>query len=339
MSEGQKNNRKTSVRQPGDRNLALEAVRVTEAAARAASRHLGRGDEQAADRAARDAMHEALIGLHIEGTIRVGEGSKKETERLYVGERVGSGDGPVVDVGLLPLEGPTIIARGEPNGLSVIAMAESGHIVQIPSLYMDKIAVGCGLPSDLVSLDETLETNLAAVAKAKGVSVSDLVLCTLDRPRHGEMIAQARAAGARIMLIADGDLAGVVATIQPKSGVDIYMGVGGAREGVLAAAALACVGGQMQTRLVIRNDSDRGLAKTAGLDDPGQIFNITDMVSGDVTFAATGVTSGPMLQGVVSINGCPVTHSMVMRSRVGTVRYIEAHHDFAREAAPHPHQR
>ncbi len=339
MSEGQKNNRKTSVRQPGDRNLALEAVRVTEAAARAASRHLGRGDEQAADRAARDAMHEALIGLHIEGTIRVGEGSKKETERLYVGERVGSGDGPVVDVGLLPLEGPTIIARGEPNGLSVIAMAESGHIVQIPSLYMDKIAVGCGLPSDLVSLDETLETNLAAVAKAKGVSVSDLVLCTLDRPRHGEMIAQARAAGARIMLIADGDLAGVVATIQPKSGVDIYMGVGGAREGVLAAAALACVGGQMQTRLVIRNDSDRGLAKTAGLDDPGQIFNITDMVSGDVTFAATGVTSGPMLQGVVSINKCPVTHSMVMRSRVGTVRYIEAHHDFAREAAPHPHQR
>ena len=339
MSEGQKNNRKTSVRQPGDRNLALEAVRVTEAAARAASRHLGRGDEQAADRAARDAMHEALIGLHIEGTIRVGEGSKKETERLYVGERVGSGDGPVVDVGLLPLEGPTIIARGEPNGLSVIAMAESGHIVQIPSLYMDKIAVGCGLPSDLVSLDETLETNLAAVAKAKGVSVSDLVLCTIDRPRHGEMIAQARAAGARIMLIADGDLAGVVATIQPKSGVDIYMGVGGAREGVLAAAALACVGGQMQTRLVIRNDSDRGLAKTAGLDDPGQIFNITDMVSGDVTFAATGVTSGPMLQGVVSINGCPVTHSMVMRSRVGTVRYIEAHHDFAREAAPHPHQR
>lgn len=339
MSEGRKNNRKTSVRQPGDRNLALEAVRVTEAAARAASRHLGCGDEQAADRAARDAMHEALVGLHIEGTIRVGEGNREETERLYVGEQVGSGDGPVVDVGLLPLEGPTIVARGEPNGLSVIAMAEAGGILQMPSLYMEKIAVGCGLPQDIVSLDEAPAKNLAAVAKAKGVAVSDLVLCMLDRPRHAEMIAQARAAGARIMLIADGDLAGVIATTQPKSGVDIYMGTGGAREGVLAAAALVCVGGQMQTRLVIRNDGDRALAKAAGLDDPGRTFAISDMVFGDVTFAATGVTNGPMLHGVVSINGCPVTHSMVMRSRVGTVRFIEAHHDFAREAAPYPRQR
>lgn len=336
MSEGRKNKRKTSVRQPGDRNLALEAVRVTEAAARAASRHLGRGDERAADRAACDAMHEALIGLHIEGTIRVGEGCREEAERLYVGERVGSGDGPVVDVGLLPLEGPTIIARGEPNGLSVIAMAEAGGILPIPSLYMEKIAVGCGLPKDIVSLDQEPAKNLAALAKAKGVSVSDLVLCTLDRPRHSDMIAEARAAGARIMLIADGDLAGVMATIQPKSGVDIYMGTGGAREGVLAAAALACVGGQMETRLVIRNESDRNLARAAGIDDPERIFHVADMVFGDVTFAATGVTNGPMLQGVVNINGCPVTYSMVMRSRVGTVRYIEAHHDFAQESAPRP---
>ena len=339
MSEARKTRRQVSVAPFSDRNLALEAVRVTEAAARAASRHLGRGDEQAADEAARDAMHEALTGLDIEGTIRVGEGSREETERLYVGEQVGSGDGPKVDVGLLPLEGPTIIARGEPNGLSVIAMAESGAILQMPSIYMEKIAVGCGLPQDLVSLDEEPAKNLAAVAKAKGVAVSDLVLCTLDRPRHAEMIAMARAAGARIMLIADGDLAGVVATTQPKSGVDIYMGTGGAREGVLAAAALACVGGQMQARLLLRNDDDRTLAKAAGLGDPGQIFSIADMVSGDVTFAATGVTSGPMLRGVGSVNGCPVTHSMVMRSKIGTVRYIEAHHDFAREAAPRPRGR
>ena len=339
MSEGRKTRRQAVASPFADRNLALEAVRVTEAAARAASRHLGRGDEQAADGAARDAMHEALAGLDIEGTIRVGEGSREETDRLYVGEKVGSGEGPKVDVGLLPLEGPTIIARGEPNGLSVIAMAEAGGILQMPSIYMDKIAIGCGLPADLVSLDEEPAVNLAAVAKAKGVDVGDLVLCTLDRPRHAEMIAKARAAGARIMLIADGDLAGVVATTQPTSGVDIYMGTGGAREGVLAAAALACVGGQMQARLVLRNEGDRVMAKAAGLHDPGQNFSVADMVSGDVTFAATGVTSGPMLRGVGSINGCPVTHSMVMRSKVGTVRYIEAHHDFAREAVPHPRRR
>ena len=323
-------------RRPRNRNLAMSAVRVTEAAALAASRFLGRGDERAADQAARDAMHRALSVLDITGTIRVGEGSQEDSESLYVGEEVGNGTGPSVDVGLLPLEGPTIIAKGEPNGISVIAMAESGGILAMPALYMEKIAVGCGMPKDVVSLEAPPEENLKAIAKAKGVTVGDLIVCLLDRPRHAELIGQIRAAGARIMLIADGDVSGVIATTQPNSGVDVYMGIGGAREGVLAAAALACVGGRMQGRLVLRSESDRALAKSSGITDPGRIYDIDDMASGDVTFAATGVTAGAMLGGVVRIRGCPITHSMVMRSTTGTMRYIEAHHDFAREAAPWP---
>ena len=316
------------------RNLAMAAVRVTEAAALSASRFLGRGDEAAADIGARDAMHRVLSGLDIDGTIRIGEDNSAHGERLCVGEKAGTGSGASVDVALLPLEGPTIIAKGEPNGISVIAMAESGGILAVPALYMEKIAVGCGMPKDLVSLEATPEENLKAVAKAKNVDVGDLVVCLLDRPRHAELIGQVRAAGARIMLIADGDVSGVIATTQPSSGVDIYMGIGGAREGVLAAAALVCAGGCMQGRLVLRNESDRALAKSSGIADPTHIYNVDDMASGDVTFAATGVTTGAMLRGAVRVRGCPITHSMVMRSTTGTMRYIEAHHDFAREVAP-----
>jgi fructose-1,6-bisphosphatase II / sedoheptulose-1,7-bisphosphatase len=318
------------------RNLAMAAVRVTEAAALSASRFLGRGDEVAADIGARDAMHRALSGLDINGAIRIGEDSSEHGERLCAGEKAGTGNGPSVDVGLLPLEGPTIIAKGEPNGISVIAMAESGGILSVPKLYMEKIAVGGGMPKDLVSLEATPEENLVALAKTKRVEVADLVVCILDRPRHAELIGQIRAAGARIMLIADGDVSGVIATTQPSSGVDIYMGIGGAREGVLAAAALACAGGRMHGRLVLRSESDRALAISSGIKDLTHIYDVNDMASGDVTFAATGVTPGAMLRGVVRVHGCPITHSMVMRSTTGTMRYIEAHHDFSREAAPLP---
>jgi len=315
------------------RNLAMEAVRVTEAAALAASRFLGRGDEQAADRAAVDAMHAALLGLTIDGVIRIGEGGKDEVERLYVGEKIGTGEGPEVDVALMPLEGATIIAKGEPNGISVIAISEKGGFGEMPALYMDKIAVGGGLPADVISLDAEPAVNLKALAQAKGVKVGEIVACVLDRPRHRDLIAKVREAGARILLIADGDVSGVVSTIWPESGIDIYMGIGGAREGVLAAAALACVGGQMQGRLVIRNDDERLLASTYGIADPKRLYTATDMAGGDVTFAATGVTGGPMLNGVKRRHGAMMTHSLVVRSRTGNLHFIEAFHDFGRVSA------
>ncbi len=315
------------------RNLALEAVRVTEAAALAASRLMGRGDDQAADQAAVDAMHEALKVLAFTGTIRIGEGGEGESAKLYVGETVGTGEGPRVDVAAMPLEGQTIIAKGEPNALSVIAMAEGGGFLNIPDIYMDKIAVGGGLPEDVVDLDEGPAKNLRKLAKAKGVEVGDLVVCILDRPRHNDLIARTRDAGARIMLIRDGDVAGVIATTQPESGVDIYMGIGGAPQGVLAAAALSCVGGQMHGRLVVRNDEDKAQADRCGITDFDKKYGVPDMAQGDVTFAATGVTSGAMLAGVRRHRGIAVTQSMVMRSRTGTLRYIEAHHLLGRLGA------
>ncbi len=312
------------------RNLALEAVRVTEAAALAASRLMGRGDDQAADQAAVDAMHEALKVLAITGTVRIGEGEEGESPKLYVGEKVGAGEGPQVDVAAMPLEGRTIIAKGEPNALSVIAIAEGGGFLKTPNIYMEKIAVGGGLPEDVVDLEEEPAKNLKELAKAKGVGVGDLVVCILDRPRHNELIAKTREAGARIMLIRDGDVAGVIATTQPESGVDIYMGIGGAPQGVLAAAALSCVGGQMHGRLVVRNDEERKQASSCGITDLDIKYGVPDMAQGDVTFAATGVTSGAMLAGVRRHHGVAVTQSMVMRSRTGTLRYIEAHHLLAR---------
>ena len=322
-----------------DRNLALEAVRVTEAAALAASRLMGRGDEKAADQAAVDAMRRALNSLHIEGTVRIGEGERDEAPMLYIGEEVGGGDGPKIDIALDPLEGTTITAKGGPNALAVIAMAEEGGFLNAPDTYMQKIAVGGGLPAGVVDLDEDTGANLKNLAKAKGVDVSDIVACILDRPRHEEIIAKTREAGARISLIGDGDVSGVIATAQADSGVDIYMGVGGAPEGVLAAAALRCIGGQMQGRLVFRNEDERQRGIRWGIEDFGQKYELDELAGGEVMFAATGVTDGAMLRGVRRYKDGATTHSLVMRSKSGTLRYIEGEHNFTRKTGFDPADR
>jgi len=313
-----------------DRNLALEVVRVTEAAALSASLLMGRGDEKAADQAAVDAMRRALNSLAIEGTVVIGEGERDEAPMLFIGEKVGSG-GPRVDIALDPLEGTTITAKGGHNALAVVAMAAEGGFLNAPDVYMDKIAIGVGLPEGVVDLDEKPEHNLRELAKAKKVEVADIVVCILDRPRHAELIARVRAAGARIMLISDGDVSGVIATSQADSGVDIYLGSGGAPEGVLAAAALRCIGGQMQGRLLFRSDDERARAKKWGISDLNRKYGMLDMAKGDVMFAATGVTDGAMLRGVRRFRAGATTHSMVMRSKTGTVRIIEAHHNFERK--------
>ncbi|MGH6892071.1 MAG: class II fructose-bisphosphatase [Dongiaceae bacterium] len=310
-----------------DRNLALEAVRVTEAAALAASRLMGRGDEKAADQAAVDAMRSALNSLAIEGTVVIGEGERDEAPMLYIGEQVGAG-GPKIDIALDPLEGTTITAKGAQNALAVVAMAEAGGFLNAPDVYMDKIAVGPGLPDHLVDLDAGPEENLKQLAKAKQMDIPDLVACILDRPRHTELISRVRAAGARIMLISDGDVSGVISTARPDSGVDIYMGSGGAPEGVLAAAALRCIGGQMQGRLLFRNDDERGRARRLGISDLNRKYGLQELAKGDVMFAATGVTDGTMLKGVRRSANLATTHSMVMRSKSGTVRVIEAQHNW-----------
>jgi fructose-1,6-bisphosphatase II / sedoheptulose-1,7-bisphosphatase len=314
-----------------DRNLALEAVRVTEAAALSASRLMGRGDEKAADQAAVDAMRQALNSLSIEGTVVIGEGERDEAPMLFIGETVGTGQGPKIDIALDPLEGTTITAKGAANALAVLAMADDGGFLNAPDVYMDKIAVGGGLPDGVVDLDAGPAENLANLARAKNMDVADLVVCILDRPRHAELIAKVRAAGARIMLIGDGDVSGVMATSDPETGIDIYMGSGGAPEGVLAAAALRCIGGQMQGRLLFRNDDERGRAHRLGISDLNRKYTMMDMAHGDVMFAATGVTNGSMLKGVRRVPGGAFTHSVVMRSKTGTVRYVEAKHDFTRK--------
>jgi len=314
-----------------DRNLALEAVRVSEVAALSASRLMGRGDEKAADQAAVDAMRTALNGLTIDGTVVIGEGERDEAPMLYIGEKVGTGHGPKIDIALDPLEGTTITAKGGGNALAVLAMADAGGFLNAPDVYMEKIAIGGGLPEDLVHIDEEPATNLKNLAQAKKADIADLVVCILDRPRHSDLIAKVRAAGARIMLIGDGDVSGVIATSSPETGIDIYMGSGGAPEGVLAAAALRCIGGQMQGKLLFRNDDERGRARRLGITDLDRIYSLLDLAHGDVMFAATGVTNGTMLKGVRRFPGGATTHSVVMRSRTGTVRYIEAKHDLTRK--------
>ncbi len=314
-----------------DRNLALEVVRVTEAAALAASLQMGRGDERMADQVAVDAMRNALNSLDIAGTVVIGEGERDEAPMLYIGEEVGTGNGPKIDIALDPLEGTTITAKGLTNSLAVIAMAEHDGFLNSPDVYMDKIAVGGDLPEGVVDIDNEPADNLASLAKAKGVDVEDIVACILDRPRHEELIRKVRDAGARIMLITDGDVSGVMATSEEASGVDIYLGSGGAPEGVLAAAALRCIGGQMQGRLIFRNDDERGRAERCGITDFDRKYDLLDLASGDVMFAATGVTNGTMLNGVRRFSGGAKTHSLVMRSKSGTVRYIEAEHNFNRK--------
>jgi len=309
-----------------DRNLALEVVRVTEAAALAASKLMGRGDEKMADQAAVDAMRTTLNSLAIEGTVVIGEGERDEAPMLFIGEKVGLGRGPKIDIALDPLEGTTITAKGLPNALAVIAMAEDGGFLNAPDVYMDKIAVGGGLPDGVVDLDNTPVVNLKNLAKAKQMEISDLVACILDRPRHAELIAKVRESGARIMLISDGDVSGVMATSRPDSGVDIYLGTGGAPEGVLAAAALRCIGGQMQCRLMLDTEEKRARAAKMGIKDPRKKYEIADMVKGDCLFAATGVTDGALLAGVKFRKDVIETETVVMRSVTGTVRWIRAEH-------------
>ncbi|EFH12666.1 class II fructose-bisphosphatase [Teichococcus cervicalis] len=313
---------------PVDRNLALELVRVTEAAALAASRWIGRGDKNAADGAAVDAMRRAFDTIAISGTVVIGEGEMDEAPMLYIGEKVGSG-GPEVDIAVDPLEGTNICATGGPNSIATLAVAEHGGFLHAPDIYMDKIAVGPGLPAGVVDLDAGVAENLRELAKAKKVEINDLVVCILGRDRHKDIIKACREAGARIMLIPDGDVAGVIAVSQPSTGVDLYLGSGGAPEGVLAAAALRCIGGQMQGRLMYEDDGQIERARSMGLTDPHAKLTAEQMAKGDVMFAATGVTGGPMLHGVRRSGTAAYTHSIVMRSKTGTVRYIEGHHNFS----------
>jgi len=314
---------------PLDRAFALEAVRVTEAAAIAASLQIGRGDEHAADHAAVEAMRKAFNDLPITGTVRIGEGERDEAPMLYIGEQVGSG-GLAVDIALDPLEGTTLTAKAMSNALAVMAMAEPGTLLNAPDTYMDKLAIGPGYKEGIIDLDADPIENIQALAKAKGVPTREITACIMDRPRHEELIAKVRKSGAAIKLITDGDVAGVIACTDPTTGVDIYLGVGGAPEGVLAAAALRCVGGQMQSRLVIRNDSERERAHKWGIKDLKRKYSLTEMASGDVVFAATGVTDGSMLAGVHMDKQFITTESVVMRSATHTVRWIKARHIRAR---------
>ena len=315
-----------------DRNLALEVVRVTEAAALSASKWMGRGDEKAADQAAVDSMRVALNGMDIEGTVVIGEGERDEAPMLYIGEKVGTGKGPKIDIALDPLEGTTICATGGPNALAVIAMAVDGGFLNAPDVYMDKIAVGPGLEKDIVNIDDSPHNNLKNLANAKNLDISDLVVCILDRPRHEELIAKTREAGARIMLISDGDVAGVIATASKDTGVDMYVGSGGAPEGVLAASALRCIGGQMWGRLTFRNNDEKSRADRLGISDYNKIYSLNELAHGEVMFAASGVTDGSMLRGVRRWNSGASTQSIIMRSKTGTVRTISAEHNFTKKS-------
>lgn len=315
-----------------DRNLALELARVTEAAALAASRLVGRGDKVAADQVAVDAMRDALNSLHIRGRVVIGEGERDEAPMLYIGEEVGDGKGPRVDIALDPLEGTDITAAGGPNALAVVAMTDEGGFLNAPDVYMDKIAIGPGLNPKILDLDAPIADVLASLAKEKDGTIEELMVCILDRPRHKDLIASVRASGARITLIGDGDVSAVIATSEPDTGIDLYVGSGGAPEGVLAAAALQCIGGSMLGRLIFRNDDERARAERWGITDLKKIYTTDDLAKGDnVMFAATGVTDGTMLRGVRRYPGGAKTSTIVMRSKSGTVRRIEATHNFKRK--------
>ncbi len=312
-----------------DRVLVLEMVRVTEAAAVAASTLIGRGDEKAADAAAVEAMRAALNELYMDGTVVIGEGERDEAPMLYIGEKVGSaiGTGPKIDIALDPLEGTTITAKAGPNALAVLAVAEHGNLLNAPDVYMDKLAVGPGYPEGIIDLNKTPTENINAVAAAKGVKPNEIIACVLDRPRHEKLIAELRTIGCGVMLIGDGDVAGVIATTDPDTTIDIYMGSGGAPEGVLAAAALRCVGGQFKGRLMFRNDDERARARKWGITDLDHVYDLTELAKGDCIFAATGVTDGSLLAGVKRLRGGGMTtESVVMRASSGTVRWVKGEH-------------
>ncbi|WP_298814074.1 class II fructose-bisphosphatase [uncultured Sphingomonas sp.] len=313
-----------------DRVLVLEMVRVTEAAAIAASTLTGRGDEKAADAAAVEAMRAALNELDMDGTVVIGEGERDEAPMLFIGEKVGSGTGPAIDIALDPLEGTTICAKSGPNSLAVLAIAEGGGLLNAPDVYMDKLAVGPGLPDGVIDLDRTPTENIEAIAAAKGVKPSEVIACVLDRPRHEALIAELRGIGCGIVLIGDGDVAGVIATTDPETTIDVYMGSGGAPEGVLAAAALRCVGGQFKGRLLFRNDDERARAAKWGVTDLDRQYDLTDLAKGDCIFAATGVTDGSLLAGVKRRGKVMTTESVVMRASSGTVRWVKGEHRLER---------
>jgi len=312
-----------------DRNLALELVRVTEAAAIASSEWTGRGKKNDADGAAVEAMRHAFDTVAIDGTVVIGEGEMDEAPMLYIGEHVGAG-GPAMDIAVDPLEGTNLCAKDMPNAMTMVALAESGNFLHAPDIYMQKLVVGPRLPADLIDIDAPIETTIRDLAKAKNKPVSEIVMCALDRERHEELIARAREAGARVTLLTDGDVAAAIAACLDDSPVDLYAGSGGAPEGVLAAAAVRCVGGQMQGRLMFEDDSQIKRAKdmTPG-EDPTRKLGLFDMAKGDVLFSATGVTGGQLLRGVTRLSPTRVrTHSIVMRSKSATVRFIEGRHDF-----------
>ena len=316
-----------SASQTLDRVLVLEMVRVTEAAAIAASKLIGRGNEKAADAAAVEAMRAALNTLDIDGTVVIGEGERDEAPMLYIGEKVGTGEGASIDIALDPLEGTTITAKAGPNALAVLAIAEKGCLLNAPDVYMDKIAVGPGYPEGVIDLDKSPADNVRAIAAAKGVQPDEIIACVLDRPRHEKLIAELREVGCGIMLIPDGDVAGVIATTNPDTTIDVYMGSGGAPEGVLAAAALRCVGGQFKGRLLFRNDDERGRARKWGIEDLNKVYDLTELAKGDCIFAATGVTDGSLLEGVKTrTGGLMTTESIVMRASTGTVRRVKGEH-------------
>ena len=305
-----------------DRNLIMDAVRVCEVAAIAAWKLVGRGDEKAADQAAVDAMRTALNDLDIDGEIVIGEGERDEAPMLYIGEKVGKGKGAKIDIALDPLEGTTLTAKAMSNALAVMAWAPKGSLLNAPDTYMDKIACGPGYPAGAIDLDKTPAENVQALAKAKGVDPGEITVCVLDRPRHADIIASVRSVGARVHLITDGDVAGVIFTADPDTGIDLYVGQGGAPEGVLACAALKCVGGQFQGRLVFRNNDEKARAARVGITDFDKKYDLHEMVRADAIFAATGVTKGALLDGVTVSGGFVHTHTLVMNSATHTVREV-----------------
>jgi len=313
-----------------DSDLSLEFLRVVEQAAIACAHTMGQGDRKYSDKVAVDAMRKVMDTLPIDGTIVIGEGERDEAPMLYIGEKVGCSqdDGPEIDIALDPLEGTTITANAGPNALAVLAIAERGGLLNAPDTYMEKLAVGPGYPEGTIDIRKSPTENVRAIAAAKGVQPNEIIACVLDRPRHADMIAELRALGCGIVLIPDGDVAGVIATADPDTGIDVYMGTGGAPEGVLAAAALRCVGGQIQGKLVFRNDDEVARARRWGIEDLERVYTIEDMAKGDCIFAATGVTDGSLLEGVHRRKGCVTTQSIVMRASSGTIRRVSTeYHD------------